>query len=287
MNAMPNYRIAVVGCGYVGGALARALVTRGHDVVATTTTPERVNELAALGVSPVVVEVDQVSRLRDALAPCETVFLTVAAGRRHGDYRSVYVDGVRNLLRAVSNTTVRRIIYTSSTSVYAQDDGSWVDEDSPTEPTSETGRVLLEAEEALSADARDAQICATILRLSGIWGPGRSPTDWALRSAGTERSDGDAYLNLIHRDDIVQAMTALLETERAGVLNLSNDQPVVRREFYDQLMAAIGADPIRWVESTGSARRGKRVRNRRIKDLLKLDLLHPGMDAAFGDDETG
>lgn len=213
--------------------------------------------------------------MRDLLSDRDAVLLSVAAGRRQGDYRGVYLQAAQSLAAVIADTPVRRVIYTSSSSVYHQDDGQWVDEDAPTNPESENGKVLVETERALLAiNALDASRRVSVVRLTGIYGPDRALADFVSRSAGTERDDGDAYLNLVHRDDIVSAMAALIDIDHNGILNLNDDEPTTRRQFYDRMLATAGLDPINWRESE-VASLGKRVRNRRIKSLLNLTLTHP------------
>lgn len=282
MNAEPaRRRIAIIGCGYVGCALGDALVRAGHDVIGTTIVPQRASEIAALGITPLVVEHAQTDRLHTLLSDRGAVYLTLAAGRRRRDYREVYLEGMKNLLRAVKGTPVRRIIYTSSTQVYAQDDGSWVDESSPTEPQTENGRVLLATEQALLDGTRAEQsgypapIRGTVVRLGGIHGPGRDLTERIRAAAGQECSDGNCYVNLIHRDDIVTALVRLLDVPYGGILNLTDDAPVKRRELYDRIIAAAGLPPVRWTSGDASPKLGKRVRNTLIKRTLGLTLRYP------------
>ncbi|MFQ5590184.1 MAG: NAD-dependent epimerase/dehydratase family protein [Phycisphaerae bacterium] len=337
-------RSAIIGCGYVGCALAEALVRAGHDVVATTTTPERVaviesinDRVLASGVDPCpghtrpspasppgpvsgapargggpaygdpegrhgmtteasegpaaargkpriaahVLEHSRLGELRALLTDCTVVYLTLAPGGRGGDYRAVYLDGTRNLLRAVENTSIRQIIYTSSTQVYGQEDGSWVDEESPTKPRSVNGLALLAAEQALLEDPVGGQavgpalVSTTVVRLGGIYGPGRDLGERIRAAAGTQRSDGDAYVNLIHRDDIVVALVRLIDVPYRGILNLVDDTPMKRRELYDRVMATAGLPGVRWIMGGVVQRSGKRVRNGLIKRTLGLTLQHP------------
>jgi len=272
-------RIAIVGCGYVGCALGESLVRSGHDVVGTTATKARVKEIESASIRSAVLEHAQTDKLRALLQDRDAVFLTVAAGRRRGNYREVYLEGATNLLRAAEGTPVTRIIYTSSTGVYAQSDGSWVDESSPTEPLEDNARILLQTEQALlegtSELAKTARVHVTTVRLGAIYGPGRDLGERIRASAGTERSDGDAYINMIHRDDIVTALTLLIDIEHHGVLNLCNDEPLTRRKLYDTVIAAANLTPIRWIQSVSSPNLGKRVRNDLIKQALGLTLQHP------------
>jgi nucleoside-diphosphate-sugar epimerase len=268
-------KIAILGCGYVGAALGRALSAKGHDCVGTTTTKSRCDDIRSLGITPTVLTLDDTKRLSQLLADRDLVYLTVGAGRQKRDYREVYLRGAMHLLDAIKNTSVQQIVYTSSTRVYGQNDGSWVDEDSPTEPISEDGKTLVETERLLLEGARSQGVTATVLRLSGIHGPGRDPASRIAQHAGTTRSDGDVFVNLIHIDDIVTAMSALLNIEYDGVLNLSDDQPTPRRLFYNTLIARSALAPIRWTNPAPPTPRGKRIRNNRAKRELKLNLTHP------------
>jgi len=314
-------RVAIIGCGYVGCALGEALVRAGHKVVGTTTSRRRVDEIDAVntrlrtsganlrperkrgtaqpracaggsddsaairqddvGLTPIVLEHVETDRLHALLLDRDTVYLTLGAGRQRRDYRKVYLDGAKNLLVALRGTPVKRIIYTSSTQVYGQDDGGWVDESSPPKSRSENGRILIATEQALLDGVRGEQagnladICVTVLRLGGIHGPGRDLAERIRDSAGRERSDGDAYVNLIHRDDIITALVTLLDVPFAGVLNLTDGTPVERRKLYDGVIAAAGRPSIRWLQPHSPPGTGKRVKNDLAKKTLDLTIAHP------------
>ena len=240
-------------------------------MIGTTTTPDRCASIEASGVRAAVVSLGEGDRLRDVLADRDLVYLTVAPRRRDvGDYRAVYERGMAELLRAAHDTPVRRIVYTSSTRVYGQDDGSWVDERSATEPRDERGRILLAAEQKLQerAEVGGARFDAAIVRLGGIHGPERSLSDRIRATAGSRRADGEAFVNLIHRDDIVEVLYRLGDSGFTGVLNLTDGRPAPRRNLYDRELAAAGLAPIRW-ENAPSLSRGKRVRSDRVRRELR------------------
>ena len=274
--AEQSQRALILGCGYVGSALAQTLARAGCDVTATTTREENVDRVRALGATPAVVTLTETDRLHDLLHDRAVVYLCVAAGRGGQSYRQVYLEGAQSLLHAIRGTSVARIVYTSSTRVYAQDDGSRVDEDSDTRPSDENGRILVETERVLlgagSQAADSGQIAVTVLRLGGIHGPGRELSGRIHAAAGTTRNDGGAFVNLIHRDDIVAAMVTLGRIHHHGVLNLVSDEPILRRELYDRILADAGLAPIEWQASDGDARQGKRVRNDLLKRTLGVSL---------------
>ncbi len=276
-------RVAIIGCGYVGTALGRALADDGHDVVGTTTTPARAEDLRAEGIRPIVLEMADTDGMRELLQDRDAAVMCVAAGRKRSSYRQVYLEGAVHLLSAAKGTPIRRIIYTSSTRVYGQDDGSWVNESSPTQPADENGRILLETEQALlhigaPADrlgGNSIEAYTTVLRLGGIWGYGRDLVSRIRTLAGSRRDDGDGFVNLIHRDDVVAATGALLLANHDGVLNLCDNKPTTRREFYDRILCEERLPPIEWITPSSPPRLGKRVSNRRIIETLGLKLAFP------------
>lgn len=275
-------KITILGCGYVGTAVGIELLKRKRQVRATTTTPSRVAELAALGFEAAEWHVDDVQGLSRLIHDQDGVILCVAPGKRTQDYREVFLRGVQSVVAALPGSGVSRIVYTSSTRVYGQDAGEWVDESSATVPHDENGKVLRAAECALLEGVKDLaasekrEVSATVLRLSGIYGPGRDPAERVLKLAGQTRDDGDEWVNLIHRDDIVTAIARLLKVPYHGILNLSDDRPTTRREYYDRLLAEAGLAAIRWSHASDGGRRGKRVDNRTIKRLLDWRPEHPG-----------
>lgn len=268
--------VAIVGCGFIGSALG-ARLSGDARVLGTTTTPGRVGELRTLGIEGHVLELVSVECLGQVVADAATVYLTVAPGKSGRPLREVYLEGARHLLEALRGSRVESLVYTSSSAVYGQDDGSWVDESSSTEPGTDAGAVLLETERTLVEGAADLGVALAIVRLCGIHGPDRGPGRVALRRAGTVRTDGESYLNLVHRDDIVEALALLYGRRHDGILNLNDDHPTTRREYYDRVLIAAGLAPISWQKSSTppGGGHGRRVRNTLIKKTLGLALKHP------------
>ncbi|MGD2108900.1 MAG: SDR family oxidoreductase [Phycisphaerae bacterium] len=269
-------KILIIGCGYVGSALGQTLIQLGHEVVGTTTTPSRLDELENLGITPMQLDLTDADRLRDALREQDTVYLTIAPRQRGMNYRDVYLAAARRLVDAIRETSVRRIIYTGSTRVYGQTDGTWVDETSPTNPSDENGEVLLQTEQTLLRGV-EPPTTAAVLRLGGIYGPDRDFKQRIRTLAGTARTDADLYVNLVHLDDIVAALIALLTVPYHGVLNLVDDSPERRQDLYDRTLAEASLPPVRWERppADDATRLGKRVRNDLVKRTLNLTLKHP------------
>ncbi len=262
-------KVAIIGCGYVGLALGSALVDAGCDVLGTTTTSAKLSQMAEAGIESACVVLAQVDELRSLLANRQLIYTCVAPNAQYDTYEAVYRDGMEHLFESLAGSQFRHLVHISSTSVYGQTAGQWVDETSPASPSTQNGRIVLSAEQLVMGAVAALGKTATILRLGGIVGPGRRPSRGAIASAGAERSDGDIWVNLIHRDDIVEACLALRSQPYDGILNLTCGSPITRRELYDQAISATRLDPIRWSGQDSAAQpTGKRVRSDLIKRIL-------------------
>ena len=262
----------IVGCGYLGRVVARRWIEEGRHVAALTR--GRPSELRALGIEPIVGDVTDPASLR--LPATDTVLYAVGLDRAAGkSMREVYVGGLGNVLDALP--TPQRFVYASSTSVYGQFAGERVDEDSPTEPAEENGRIVLEAERLLRQRLPDA----VILRFAGIYGPGRLIKRAALERGEPLATDPDKLINLIHVEDGARAVVAAAGRGRPGTTyNVADDRPVTRREFYTVMSELLGTPPPRFEPN---AREGvnRRISNRRLKDELGFELRYPDFRAGL------
>jgi nucleoside-diphosphate-sugar epimerase len=254
-------RALVAGCGYLGTALGERLAEEGCEVFGLR---RRVGGLPA-SIRPVAADLGDPATLRALPPALDLVFYT--AGAERGDeaaYRRAYVEGVRSLLGALRATQrgVRRLLFTSSTAVYGQGGGEWVDEGSETAPGDFRGRVLLEGE----ALVRAGPVPATVLRLGGIYGPSRTRLLDEVR-AGRARFVPGRFTNRIHRDDAVGALEHLARLDGAERLYLGVDcDPAEERVVLAWLAERLGAPPPGAVEPETSGRRAgsKRCRNARL-----------------------
>ena len=234
-------RVLIAGCGYVGGALGRALAAEGHAVYGLRRSPR-----VETGIQPICADLCDPDSLRALPPDLDFVFYTASAGGRDdARYRAAYLDGPRNLLAAMvsQERPPRRLFFTSSTAVYAQAAGEWVDEDSPEEAEDFAGRRLREGEEIL----REGPFPATVLRLGGIYGPGRTRLIDGLRAGSALLSAGPPhYTNRIHRDDCAGALRHLMHLEQPEPLYLGVDcEPADRSEVLRWLAARLGQPPLR------------------------------------------
>lgn len=267
----------VIGCGYLGRRVADAWVAAGERVFALTRSEQHAAEFRAAGIEPVLGDVTQPETL-SALPQAATVLYAVGFDRNAGpSMRDVYVGGLRNVLDRVA-TSARRFLYVSSTSVYGQSQGEWVDEESPCEPTRPNGVICRQAEQLVQQafPPGDNERGANVLRLAGLYGPGRLLRRIAAVRSG-ERLTGnpDAILNLIHVDDAVRVILACEAAGKPGRTYLvSDDCPLTRRDYYATLAELLDA-PEPMFEPAGDAGLNKRCRNDRIKRELGVALRYP------------
>jgi nucleoside-diphosphate-sugar epimerase len=142
-------RVLIVGCGYVGVPLGAELVRLGHEVFGLRRNPAAENELKAAGIQPLIGDVTKPETLAKLPRDFDWVVNCVAAGGDAENYRQIYLEGAKNLIEWLAPNPPKKFVYTSSTSVYGQNDGSQVKESSPTEPLAETSKILVETEKVL------------------------------------------------------------------------------------------------------------------------------------------
>ncbi|PYJ14011.1 MAG: hypothetical protein DME93_01330 [Verrucomicrobia bacterium] len=258
-------RVLIAGCGYIGQAAADLLHAAGWVVEGWTRSAE---SAASLSAKPYPVRGVDVSQL-DRVAECARTFDAVVhcASSSGGDaekYRRVYLYGARNLLETFRGS---KLLFTSSTSVYAQRDGSWVTEESDAKPMRETSRVLLETERLVLADS------GVVARLAGIYGPGRSALlNKFLKGTAIIDPETDRFVNQVHRDDIAAALFLLLsrEAEIAQIYNVVDDQPILQSECYRWLAQRLNRPLPPIGRSMQERKRGdsnKRVSNVKLRVL--------------------
>jgi nucleoside-diphosphate-sugar epimerase len=265
----------IIGCGYLGVPLGQRLLRAGYEVCGMRRANEGDGELIGQGIRPLHADITKPAELAQIEANFGVVVNTVSSSRGSlEDYTAVYLGGTKNIFEWFASGSAPRIyIHTSSTSVYGQTDGSWVTEDSPAEGASPTSRVLVEAEkEALRASV--AGFSAIVVRLSGIYGPGRGHLfRQYLRNEATLRGTGESWINMIHVQDAAAAISHLVsavDPERLEkIYNLSDDEPVTHLDFFQWLSSELGKPLPPSAPVDPNRKRGvtnKRVSNARLKE---------------------
>lgn len=274
-------RLFVFGLGYTGLAAARRMLGAGWQVAGTCRTEEKAARLRQDGVHAHVFPGDApMADATGALAGTTHLLASIAPGA-DGDPALLHHSAD---IRAVGSG-LKRIIYLSTTAVYGDQAGAWIDETTPVNPMSERAHRRVAAETAWQALAADLDVECDILRLSGIYGPGRSPFE-RLR-AGTARrivKPGQVF-NRIHVDDIAQTVEALIGSDRPGAIyNLADNEPAPPQDVIEHAAGLIGlpvppAVDFETADMSPMARsfysESKRIDNRRIKDALGVQLAYP------------
>lgn len=252
-------RVLIVGCGYVGSELGRRLVAAGHEVFGLRRDPRDLPP----GVAPVAADVTDSASLSGLPRDVEVVFYAASpAGFSDEAYCAVYRDGLANVLARVPDA--RQLFVVTSTGVYGQTDGEWVDEASPTEPRSFSGRRLLEAERL----AAESDVAATAVRLGGIYGPGRTRLLRSVADGSATIAAEPVYTNRIHRNDCAGLLEHLMNVNDPAPVYVGVDhEPAERGVVLRWLAGQLGVAPPPVAADAGDERRrggSKRCSNARV-----------------------
>jgi nucleoside-diphosphate-sugar epimerase len=269
----------IFGCGYLGSRVARRWLDAGEEVAIVTRSRERAAELSAAGYQAIVADVLRPATLAD-LPSADTVLFAVGYDRASGAaIHDVYVGGLHAVLGALPTST-GKFLYISSTGVYGSAGGHWVDEETPCDPQRPGGRACLEAEQLLAAHALGKR--AIVLRMAGIYGPGRLPNAADIRAERPIAAPEHGALNLIHVDDAAAVVVAAgLRGAPPRCYTVSDGHPAERRAYYEELARLLHAPPptfaVPSADSPAAARAAadKRVKNTRLLAELQVTLAYP------------
>jgi nucleoside-diphosphate-sugar epimerase len=269
----------VIGCGYLGQRVAERWRRQGHEVFAVTRSQQHAVKFAGAGLTPVIADVMKLETLV-GLPAAETVLYSVGYDSNQGhSIEEVYLLGLMNALNALPAET-GRVIYISSTGVYGDADGEWIDEASPCNPDRAGGRACLSAEEALLSHSQGKN--SIILRMAGIYGPNRIPRREAFNSGRPMAVVPTNWLNLIHVDDAASVVLAAEKaTQAPRTYVVSDGSPVARGEYYTELARLHGAPAPRFLTADQTwpgpvrASNNKRINTARMKAELDVRMAFP------------
>jgi nucleoside-diphosphate-sugar epimerase len=261
---------SVIGCGYVGSFVAASMKNQGHYLVGTTRTPQRFAELRNVVNEPIALDLAQQDCDFSFLEDQEGVLISVAPTQNGEGYQSVFSNGIRNLARAIrcrQSTRPLHVTYISSAGVYGDHQGQTVTEDSTVDCLNPVNAMLVEAENVLlTIDRPDTKIC--VLRLGGIYGPGRDMVAMIKQAAGEQipknGSDIPAWSGIF---DITNGVSFAFSKQLVGIYNLVDDMQLSRRELSNEICDIDGLPPVIWAnENTPGARAmNAKVANEKIK----------------------
>ena len=268
-------KITIIGCGYVGSAIARFWHQAGHDLTVTTTTPDKVEQLSQFADEVAIVNGNDTNALQQVMQDRDVVLLCVGAKNRDS-YQEAYLETAKNVVQVLNNNSnVKQLIYTGSYAVLGDKNGAWTDETAEVTPANKNGEILCKTEEILlSVAAEKLKVC--ILRLAGIYGEKRELIKIFRSWAGNTRpGKGEDYSNWIHLEDIVNGIEVARAKELTGIYNLTCDEPLQTRDFLHKLFTTHNLPSITWDESADSVRPyNARLSNKKIK-AAGLKLIHP------------
>ena len=258
-------KAAIIGCGYVGSAIARLWSEDGVKVTATTTTPDRVSELSQIADRGLVAKGNEIEALSAVLAGQEIALFCMSS--RGSSYEESYLQTSRNLASLLPEFPhLKQVIYTGSYGIYGDRNGEWVTEENPIFPGSDRSKILTQTEEIfLGATNENSKVC--VLRLGGIYGPNRELIKIFRRSAGTTRpGSGKGITNWIHLDDIVGAIDFAMKQQLQGLYNVVDGLHLTRKELLDRIMEKHNLPKVSWDASQSVERPNVKVSNQKLKD---------------------
>jgi nucleoside-diphosphate-sugar epimerase len=262
---MTALNIAVVGCGYIGSAAALHWTKQGHKVLGTTRNPDRLKEIAHCAQEGFLIQGDDKKEFATIISDNDVILVSVGADRPD-EYDNAYLR-IAQIFReiALEMKLPRRLIYTSSTSVYGDAQGQWVDEESELLPDSVQGKILAQTEQVYqSLEELGWQVC--ILRLAEIYGPHREITKRLKNLPNALPGSGSQYTNMVHKTDCVLAIDYALQHKLEGIFNLTDNDHPTRKELYESVAQKFHLPQPHWDPTRTSLHKGnKRVSNHKIK----------------------
>jgi nucleoside-diphosphate-sugar epimerase len=253
----------VIGCGYLGAQLLRELTAIGWQATGITLSESSAEILRKQGLQ-VAAEDLRTSDYQLLTKNNPAVIIHCASSGRGGPaaYREIFLETTERLIK---ETSCKHLIFTSSTSVYAQTDGSAVTETASAEPERETGKILIETEEIVLAHQ------GTVLRLGGIYGPGRCiPLEKLFSEEAAIEGNGERIMNSIHRTDAVSAFCLAVRQNLIGTFNVVDDTPVTQLEWYQWVCAQLRRSLPPFIPRDLNRKRGwtsKRVSNAKLRSF--------------------
>ena len=214
--------IAVIGCGWLGLPVAQKLVAQNYTVYGTTTTPEKLDSLQSLGITPQLVDLNNEGTDLSFLSKVDTVFISFPPRLRAGNDN--YLPQLHFLRTQLQKYTISKVVFISSTSVYPSE--GVFDENTAYTTNSEKQDVLLSAENIFSGN-----FPTTVIRMGGLFGGNRKPHNFIKNASQLET---DVETNLIHQTDAVDLSTTALKSDFSGIINGVHPHHPSKFEFYEQ-----------------------------------------------------
>ncbi len=261
-------RTLIIGCGYVGEALGQRLIALGHAVTGIRRESDGNTRLAKFGIEPLNLDITQPGTLEAIEKPFDFIVIAVSSSRGGREaHQRVFGTGIKNVAQWLKRNPAKAVVFISSTSVYRQKSGEWVDENSSIENVSYTSKSLLESEKLIATVPGNV----SILRSSGIYGPGRGFLFRQFMKGDAQiEGTGERFLNMVHRDDLVEAIIRSL-SGGGGTFNITDDEPVTQLRFFEWLSSTTDRPLPPIVPEPDPATRKRGITNKRVSNTLFKD----------------
>lgn len=281
--------VVIIGCGDIGRRVAALWRERGTPVIALARRPATAEALAALGITPIVGDLDAPESLMQ-LPTADALVYYFAPPPPRGS-----IDPRMGAFLATlsQGRAPRRIVYISTSGVYGDRRGEWVDETVAPNPQTDRARRRLDAENALRAWGREQGVEVVVLRVGGIYGPGRLPRERLAEGRPVLRETESGYTNRIHADDLAAACLAAAERGRAGaVYNVSDGQPGTMTGYFNAVADRLGLPRPPEISMAEARERlspvmlsylteSRRMDNRRMCEELGVRLRYPDLESGL------
>lgn len=275
--------VLIVGCGYVGRRLARQLRTEGRAVSGLVRTADSAARLRTLHATPLVADLDVPAPLPAVPAGAEVYYFAPPPAEGDADPR------LRRVLTALAAARPRRIVYLSTSGVYGDCAGAWVDEGHALRPATPRARRRADAESALRTWSAATGVPVVILRVPGIYGPGKLPLERLRKGLPLLREDDSPYTNRIHVDDLIAACRAAMTRGTPGAAyNVSDGRPSNMTDYFNRIADFTGLPrpPLVGREDIDRLSPGmrafmeesKRLDNRRMREELGVEPRYPTLE---------
>lgn len=275
-------RIVILGCGDIGARVARVWYSRGVPVTAVLRNPERAQALRDADIDVLQLDLVQGDVSRIPTRGNRVYYFAPPPNEGRTD-----TTLARWLAGLDDTNTPAKIVYISTTGVYGDCQGAWVDEDTPVNPQADRAWRRVDAERQVQAWTSNHQIPLAILRVAGIYGPGRLPLEALANGQPVLRNSAAPYSNRIHADDLAQVcVAAMVREEGTGIFNVCDGEESTMSDYYQtvaQVYALPPPEEIGWDEAQQRFSVGllsylvesRRIRNQRMLERLKVKLRYP------------
>ena len=282
--------ITIVGCGYIGKLLARQLLTKGFSVTAVVSSDASANVCLQNGIACIKVDLEDITSIESAdinVNSCRVIYLVPPSVHSTDDER------IQLFFDVISDQQPEKFVLISTTGVYGDCKGDWVDENTPLHPVLDRALRRVDAERQASSYCDKNNIPLVILRVPGIYGPGRLPLARIKKAVPIVRQEDSPYSNRIHAYDLVNTCEkGLIKLDITGVYNVSDGHPSTMYDYFMHVAEAAGlpAPPAISLQQAKEVltpgmlsymRESRRIKNEKLLSDFNIQLMFPDLKSGL------